>query len=84
MAYAKLHRFLLLLLYAVAALVIATAICAAYYSGLGLLGGVVVIALALVWIGWEVYRISFSIQYIAGYIDGATKAYLSMTEKQGG
>lgn len=81
MDYGRLHRFLL---YGFAALLVTSAICLLYYLGLGLLGGVVVIALALVWIGWELYRISFSIQYVAGFIDGAAKTYLSLTEKQGG
>lgn len=79
MDYPKLHR---LLLYLLVASIVIVSISVAYYLGSALLAGVVAIAMALVWIGWELSRISFCIQYIAGYIDGATRAYLSITDRQ--
>lgn len=50
---------------------LAAAIGAAFYFGVVLQAGVVVIALALLWIGWELHRIAqLAVNYVRGYEEG--------------
>jgi hypothetical protein len=54
MNYQQFHRFLFV---AVCFVAIAAAVGAAFYFGIVLQAGVVVIALALIWIGWELHSL---------------------------
>jgi hypothetical protein len=68
MTYQQFHRFLII---AVCCGAVVAAVGAASYFGIVLPAGVVIIAIALLWIGWELHRIAqLAVNYMRGYEDG--------------
>ncbi len=71
MTYQQFHRFLLI---AVCCVAIAALVLAAFYFGIVLQAGVVVVALALLWIGWELHRIArLALNFMEGFEEGYLK-----------
>jgi hypothetical protein len=54
---------------------LAVAIGAAFYFGIILQAGVVVIAIAMLWIGWELHRLGNDVrEWMVGFAEGYTEA----------
>ncbi len=68
MTYPQFHKFLL---FAVCCAAIAAVVWAAFYFGVVLQAGVVLIAFALLWIGWELHQIAILIRdFTEGFVEG--------------